>query len=388
MLCLCVSVLIFIYFKISHSYWKDRGVPQLAPSFPFGNARKVITRRQSVADKVLEIYEELKPLGHKYAGLYFFSRKVFLPMDPCLVKNILGADFQYFHDRGIYYDEKNDPVSAHLFSLTGSKWKHLRAKLTPAFTGGKVKYMFQSVLTCAEEMVEIISAELFYGETIEMKDFLARFTTDVIGSCAFGLECNSLKNPRAEFRLMGKRAFTQTPIDALKMIIIRSFPSVARFLQLGVFAGSVSKFFKKVVEDTIEYRERNNITRKDFLQLLIQLKNKGKLEDDPRNERDHCDKPLSTDEVAAQAFIFFLAGFETTSTAMSFALVEMALNMEIQEKARAEVLNVLKKHENKVCYEAVGELHYVEKVVLGTYIKRITFRINSFIAGNFKCYTV
>lgn len=373
LLCLCVFVFVFIYFKIAYTYWKRRGVPQLAPSFPFGNARKVITRRQSVADKVLEVYKELKPLGHKYAGLYFFSRKVFLAIDPCLVKNILCADFQYFNDRGIYYDEKNDPVSAHLFSLSGSKWRHLRTKLTPAFTGGKVKYMFQSVLTCAEEMVEIISDELFYGETIEIKDFLARFTTDVIGSCAFGLECNSLKNPHAEFRLMGKRAFTQTPIDALKMIIIRSFPSLARLLRLGVFAGSVSNFFKKVVEDTIEYRERNKISRKDFLQLLIQLKNKGKLDDDQRDERDDCDKPLSIDEIAAQAFIFFLAGFETTSTAMSFALVEMALNMEIQEKARAEVLNVLKKHENQVCYEAVAELHYVEKVVLGRYMYRTNY---------------
>jgi cytochrome P450 family 6 len=33
-------------------------------------------------------------------------------------------------------------------------------------------------------------------------------------------------------------------------------------------------------EDTVNYRERNNITRKDFMQLLIQIKNKGKLEEE------------------------------------------------------------------------------------------------------------
>jgi cytochrome P450 family 6 len=35
-----------------------------------------------------------------------------------------------------------------------------------------------------------------------------------------------------------------------------------------------------MVEETVNYRERNNITRKDFLQLLIQIKNKVNLEDE------------------------------------------------------------------------------------------------------------
>ena len=35
-----------------------------------------------------------------------------------------------------------------------------------------------------------------------------------------------------------------------------------------------------MVEETVNYRERNNITRNDFMQLLIQIKNKVKLEED------------------------------------------------------------------------------------------------------------
>jgi hypothetical protein len=35
-----------------------------------------------------------------------------------------------------------------------------------------------------------------------------------------------------------------------------------------------------MVELTVNYRERNFITRKDFLQLLIQIKNKVNLEDE------------------------------------------------------------------------------------------------------------
>jgi len=35
-----------------------------------------------------------------------------------------------------------------------------------------------------------------------------------------------------------------------------------------------------MVEETVNCRERNNITRNDFMQLLIQIKNKVKLEED------------------------------------------------------------------------------------------------------------
>ena len=35
-----------------------------------------------------------------------------------------------------------------------------------------------------------------------------------------------------------------------------------------------------MVEETVNYRERNNITRNDFMHLLIQIKNKVKLDED------------------------------------------------------------------------------------------------------------
>lgn len=41
----------------------------------------------------------------------------------------------------------------------------------------------------------------------------------------------------------------------------------------------MTNFFVGAVNDTIQYREKNNVQRNDFMQLLIELKNKGKIED-------------------------------------------------------------------------------------------------------------
>lgn len=53
-----------------------------------------------MGDKINQIYTHQRRQGHDYVGLYFFSRKAFLPLDPALIKDILGKDFQHFYDRG------------------------------------------------------------------------------------------------------------------------------------------------------------------------------------------------------------------------------------------------------------------------------------------------
>ncbi|KAG5876193.1 hypothetical protein JTB14_001936 [Gonioctena quinquepunctata] len=358
-------ILIYLHFKRAYTYWRNMGVAQLEPSFPFGDMASVIFRKQNMGDKIKEIYDRMK--GQRYVGLYFFSRKAFLPLDPVLIKDILNKDFQHFYDRGIHYDEENDPLSAHLFSIAGPKWKNLRAKLTPAYSPGKLKYMFGTIVECGHQMSSVLKEIADDEGDVEIKEILARYTTDVIGSCAFGLECNCMRDPQAEFRMMGKRAFTQTVGDVLKMIVIRSFPSIAKILRFGVFSGTVTEFFKRVVKETIEHREKNHVTRPDFLQLLVQLRKNGQIDEENGNEEKKLPigTALTMGEAAAQAFIFFLAGFETTSTTISFALYEMSLNEEIQQRAREEVDQLFEKYQG-ITYESVMEMYYLETVIFET----------------------
>lgn len=49
---------------------------------------------------------------------------------------------------------------------------------------------------------------------------------------------------------------------------------LARALGLRQTQRDVSEFFTKVVEDTVAYREKNNYVRNDFLQLLINSRDK------------------------------------------------------------------------------------------------------------------
>jgi cytochrome P450 family 6 len=67
----------------------------------------------------------------------------------------------------------------------------------------------------------------------------------------------------------------------------------------------------------------------------------------------------------AQSLTFLLAGYETSGSNLSFTLYALALHPEIQQSLRAEILQVLNKHDGKLTYDAIQDMTYMDKVVSG-----------------------
>lgn len=296
-LLIVVSVLLslYLYVKKQYSYWKDRGVPFCEPKFPYGT---IPTVKDGISNNDLNLqllrkYKTKTP----FVGLYYALKPAALAVDLDFIKKVLITDFHNFNDRGLFYDDKKDPISGHIFNLGGEKWRKLRTKLSPTFTTGKMKMMFPIVTAIAEEFVKIVRKELKITNELEMKEFLSRFTTDVIGNCAFGLNCNSLENPDTEFRRVGKLTFTEPRHSRTKSLILMSYKSLARILSPKVIRDDVAKFFTRIVYDTVQYREKNNLQRTDFLDLLIKMKNS-----------QNSEEQVTMDEISAQVFVFFMAG--------------------------------------------------------------------------------
>jgi cytochrome P450 family 6 len=73
----------------------------------------------------------------------------------------------------------------------------------------------------------------------------------------------------------------------------------------------------------------------------------------------------------AQALLFLIAGYETSASTMSFALYELALHPEIQQSLRAEILQVLNKHDGKLTYDGMQDMSYLDSVVSGEERKEV-----------------
>jgi cytochrome P450 family 6 len=178
--------------------------------------------------------------------------------------------------------------------MRGSQWRRLRAKLTPTFSSGKMKMMFSLMSECAEELRNFLEGPAARNEDLEVKEIMAKFTTDIIGSCVFGLKCNSMKDPDSEFRSMGRKVVE----PSLSNVVRRLLGLLVPILGIRVLPWEVTQFFISAVRETIKYREKHNIVRNDFMQQLIQLKNQGRVQDDDDDEvgKGNLKKEFSTND--------------------------------------------------------------------------------------------
>lgn len=357
-----LAVIVYIYFKWSFGYFKRKNVPFIEPKIPFGNIENPATRQVNIGVRLQSIYNQFKAQGHKLGGVYMLTKPTYMAVGADFIRSIMSVDFQHFTDRGFYHNEKWEPLSGHLFFIEGTKWRNLRAKLTPTFSSGKMKLMFPIMVECSIQLTKSMNSFCENKSAVDIKEILGCFTTDIIGCCAFGLDCNSFKEEDALFRKYGKKVMPSTRRQLIKAVFSFIFPSLATKIRLKLIDQDVSEFFIKMVKDTVDYRERTSFQRNDFMQLLIDLKNNEEM----KNKYDG--KSLTIEELTAQAFVFFVAGFETSSTTMAFCLYELAANPEIQEKLREEIRQVLRKHEDEITYDAVQEMKYMNQVLEGAFM--------------------
>ncbi|XP_043948369.1 probable cytochrome P450 6a20 [Drosophila biarmipes] len=362
---LLVGVLTLVAWFVhqNFTYWKRRGIPHEAPSIPFGNTRELMKTMQ-ISDIFKRTYFQFKnKTDGPFVGFYMYFKKMVIVTDIDFAKTVLIREFDKFHDRGIFHNEVDDPLTANLVNIEGQKWKTLRQKLTPTFTSGKMKTMFPTILGVGDELVKVFDQKSAASkDALEITNILASFTADVIGTCAFGLDCHSLTDPKAEFVQMGTAAITDRRYGKSMDLFLFGAPKLAAKLRMKQSVQKVEDFYMNIIKDTVDYRVKNQVKRNDFMDMLIDMKLKY----------DNGDKlnGLTFNEIAAQAFIFFLAGFETSSTTMGFALHELACNQDIQDKLRTEVDGVLEKHNGKLDYDSMREMTYLEKVIDETMRKR------------------
>ena len=226
--------------------------------------------------------------------------------------------------------------------------------------------MFSVIKSCSQGLQDYLVKNYETGvDVFEFRDLLARFSTNIISSVAFGIDNDCINEPNNIFRTIGAKLFKPNLRNGFRGMIQILMPKMFFKLGLRTVDADVEEFLFSIVKQTVEFREQNNFTRNDLMQQLIQLKNQGYVSVDSKSEIDKNDEEIATkltiNEVVAQCLVFYVAGFETTSSTMSFCLFELARNPEALKKVQAEVDNVFKTAGPEgVSYDMLDKLTYLD----------------------------
>lgn len=351
---LTLLLTVFHYATSGRHYWLKRNVPYREPCPIFGNFGATLTMRRSYTAMLQFFYDNFR--SEKYVGIFQARRPTLMLLDLGLVKSVFSTKFANFSDRiSVATDTRREPLLRNLANMSGAEWRAMRSVVTPTFSSAKMKAMFPLVAECAQTLRQVLLKDS--TDEVDVPSLMSRFTTDVIGSCAFGVDPGSLTNPDSPFLKMSQRMFRTSRSAILKRYCRTFFPRLFKLLNLKTYPEDVETFFTSIIRQVLLERRNSGVQRQDFLQLMLNV----------QLSEHETDKEIAmTDElITSNSFIFMLAGLESTATNMSFALYELAKDKDMQDRVRQEMLECMERH-GGVTYEAVSAMRLATQAVLET----------------------
>lgn len=223
-------------------------------------------------------------------------------------------------------------------------WRKAHQILMPAFSQQAMKGYHHMMLDIATQLVQKWQ-RAGRDEEIEVAEDMTKLTLDTIGLCGFDFRFNSFykenQHPFIESMLKGlNEAMGQSsrwPIADKLMIKRRK-----------EFEQNVD-FMKNLVDDIIQERKKQDKTGDDLLSLMLHAK------DPETGER------LSDENIRYQIITFLIAGHETTSGLLSFAIYFLLKNPDKLKKAVQEADDVL--HGELPTFKQVQKLSYTRMVL-------------------------
>ncbi|XP_014211422.1 cytochrome P450 9e2-like [Copidosoma floridanum] len=345
-----VVIITFIFYKANRRryYFKERGIPQPF-EWPFvGISGSSIFKGRHVSHTLKDVYNINKEA--KYVGCHMLTSRCIVVRDLDLIKSVLVKNFDHFAYRKSFVDENADPLfGKNMFFINGDKWRDVRTLLSPAFTSSKMRGMFGPMNKCADNFSRQFLDIYKDKKEINTKDAFTRYANDVIATCAFGIEVDSLKDRENEFYVTGKRCTDFQKMPLVKLLFMTAFHRLSQILGMRIISKSDTDYFVKIIKSTIRTREEKGITRPDMLQMMMEARDTKSYE--------------SLLDITAQAFTFFLGGFESTASHMCLIANELAAHPDIQKRLQDEVDAAMEKCNGKPTYEVVNnDMPYMDAV--------------------------
>lgn len=348
---------------MKYNYWKKKNIPS-PPAWPvFGNYANSLLQRKTIGETAQDICRQFPDAS--VIGAFFGPEPVLIAQDPEVIKLIMSKDFFYFNGREISAYASKEKEIHNLFTGHGDYWKVLRQNMTPLFSSAKMRKMYNFIEKCAHTFENMLDKDIAISRDVNVVDLMQRFTMQCIGACVFGVETNTLENSNSNpFKNAGKDIVEFSKLVALKGNIRSIWPSV--FYGLGFTLRTKElDTFNNILDAVFKQRGHGKAEREDFIDLILSWREKETLTGESMKSRHSTEvktASISIDDtlLLSHAVLFFSAGFETSAISSAYTLFELAKNKKALNKVYEEVDAYLLKYNNKINYDCISELPYLE----------------------------
>ena len=282
----------------------------------------------------------------KMGHIWVPGRDIFMPNQPELVRRILVDDADHYPKSDMVSNILKLLLGNGVFVANGEEWKRQRRMIDPAFAHAKLQRVFPLMWEAAKAMHDRLGC-MNDGQVLAVDEEMMHVTADVIFRTIFSIPLEQ-QGARLLFD-----AFTRFQESAFVLGFLRSTKLPYFFSRRHKKAKQAALEIRQLIEPMIRARyERHQrgekLEENDILTSLITAVDA------------QTKSVFSFDELVDQTAFLFLAGHETSASALSWALYLIAMQPEVQERMHAEAVSILGEREPE--YADVRKLLFIRDV--------------------------
>lgn len=285
---------------------------------------------------------EMLAMGRKFV----FARGVDLVGELCDDKRFTKAlapgvaDLRMFVADGLFTAETDEP-----------NWRLAHDLLMPAFSKSAMRGYHDVMVEATDELISVWDKAAGEGRTVDVSPWLTKLTLETIGRAAFSHTFHSFETAEVDpfvttFVADMSHAAARSNVAALpfvgrRMVRTRDREALVRH-----------EYIDRLLRDIVAERETSDVEHDDLLGRMMHF------------PVDESGSLLDAANVRHQILTLLVAGHETTSGAVSFALYHLTREPEVLARVRAELDEVLGTDPTATpSFEQVPKLRYLRRVV-------------------------
>ena len=260
-------------------------------------------------------------------ALRFMGLNLLLVNEPAAVRQVLVSEVEAFPKHPYMLWILEPLIGRGIFAVNGEEWAQQRRLLDQAFQMAQLqRVMPQMAAACQASLARLeaqVAGDLVAGRSVDADAEMTLVTADVIVRTILS---RSLEGAEAEAIFA---AFTRYQKRAGRALMLRLLRLPRRRLQgyLARDAAPIRAWLAAAIDARLNAPAAH--TPGDLLAALIEAR-------DP--ETGAC---FSREQLLDQVCVLFLAGHETSASALGMAVYLLGCFPEVQQRLRAEVLEVL-----------------------------------------------
>ncbi|KAJ7849159.1 cytochrome P450, partial [Mycena leptocephala] len=264
-------------------------------------------------------------------------------------------------------------VGPGILVVEGDVHKQQRKIMNPAFEAPQVRELTEIFVEKSIQLRDIWATQVTKAggvARVEALSWLSKATLDIIGLAGFNYKIDALgatddAEPDELAEAFEALFVAGTEFSPMRFLQLR-FPILQRFGDKQVIEAQATmmRIGRRLLADSKREISENGTfetgtgSARDLLSLLVRANSSKEV---PVNQR------LSDADVIAQVPTFLVAGHETTSTAVTWALIALAQNTTAQARLREELLTVSTDRPTMDQLNALPYLDYVVRETLRLY---------------------